>query len=347
MSSGGKRVLRLEDCRVLVTGGAGFIGSGVIWGLNRRGCENIVVVDRLRQSDKWRHLSPLRFRDYLEADELLPRLQRGALGTFDLILHLGACSATTERDAGYLIRNNFEFTKELAVWAVSRNIRFVYASSAATYGDGQAGMSDDESKLERFRPLNAYGFSKQLFDLYASRHALLECIAGLKYFNVFGPNEDHKGDMRSVVSKAFAQVRKNGRIQLFKSYRSDCAHGAQQRDFLYVKDAVAMTLHVASHRKVSGLLNIGSGIAHTWIDLARAVFQALKRRPKIDYIAMPPAIRTRYQYFTQADISKLRATGYRLPVTPLGDAVRDYIENYLLPGQLLDPDTSDGPPANQ
>jgi ADP-L-glycero-D-manno-heptose 6-epimerase len=345
MSLDGKSVLRLGDARVLVTGGAGFIGSGVIWGLNRLGCENIVVADRLRQNDKWRHLVSLRFRDYLEAGDLLLRLQSGALGKFDLVLHLGACSATTERDASYLMRNNFEFTKDLAMWALSQDVRFVYASSAATYGDGSAGMSDKEARLERFHPLNAYGFSKQLFDLYASRHNLLDRIVGLKYFNVFGPNEDHKEDMRSVVSKAFVQVQTTGCIQLFKSHRADCRNGEQQRDFLYVKDAVAMTLHVACRLKAAGLFNIGSGKAHTWIDLAKAVFRVLKRRSKIEYIAMPHEIRAKYQYFTQADISKLRATGYRTPVTPLEDAVQDYIENYLMPEQLLDPAAPDRRPA--
>lgn len=347
MSSGGKSVLCLENCRVLVTGGAGFIGSGVVWGLNRLGCENIVVADRLRQSDKWKHLVPLRFRDYLEAGDLLSRLQNGALGRFDLVLHLGACSATTERDASYLAKNNFEFTKDLAMWALSQDVRFVYASSAATYGDGGAGMSDKEGRLERFRPLNAYGYSKQLFDLYASRHELLDRIAGLKYFNVFGPNEDHKGDMRSVVHKAFVQVRKSGRIQLFKSHRPDYRNGEQQRDFLYVKDAVAMTLHVACRLTANGLFNVGSGKAHTWIDLAKAVFGSLKRRVRIEYIAMPQDIRTKYQYFTQADISQLRATGYRAPVTTLEDAVRDYIENYLIPDRLLDPDAPDHRPAGR
>lgn len=216
-----------------MTGGAGFIGSGVIWGLNRLGCENIVVADRLRQSDKWRHLVSLRFRDYLEASDLLPRMQSGALGRFDLVLHLGDCSATTKRDASYLAINNFECTKDLAMWALSQDVRFVYASSAATYGDGGAGISDQEARLERFRPLNTYGFSKQLFDLYASWHGLLDRIVGLKYFNVFSPNEDHKRDMRSVVNKAFVHVRKTGRTQLYKSYRPDCRDGEQQRDFLY------------------------------------------------------------------------------------------------------------------
>ncbi len=326
-----------SNSRVLVTGGAGFIGSALVWALNRRGCENIVVCDLLGTSAKWRNLVPLRFRDYVEADQLLPRLQNGALGKFDLILHLGACSSTTEGDASYLVRNNYEFTKDLCAWALANRTRFVYASSAATYGDGAAGMSDDESQLEKLRPLNMYGYSKHLFDLHAWRGGFLKKIVGLKYFNVFGPNEDHKGDMRSVVHKSFAQVKTEGVIRLFKSYRRDFRDGEQQRDFLYVKDAAAMTLHLAANKKAGGLFNIGSGVARTWNDLARAVFAALGRRPRIEYIEMPETLRDKYQYFTQADISKLRAAGYRQPITPLEEAVNDYVRNYLAPDRRLDP----------
>lgn len=326
-----------SSSRVLVTGGAGFIGSALVWELNRRGCENIVVCDILGTSEKWRNLTPLRFADYVEADALLARLESGALGKFDLVLHMGACSATTERDATYLIRNNYEFTKDLATWALGAKARFVYASSAATYGDGSAGMDDNDAKIEALRPLNMYGYSKQLFDLYARREGILKRIVGLKYFNVYGPNEDHKGDMRSLVHKSFAQVKKEGVIRLFKSYREDYKDGEQKRDFLYVKDAVAMTLHLAANKKAGGLFNIGSGSARTWIDLANSVFAALKKKPVIEFIEMPDAIRDKYQYFTQADIAKLRATGYRAKVTSLEDAVADYVRNYLEPDKRLEP----------
>jgi ADP-L-glycero-D-manno-heptose 6-epimerase len=248
---------------ILVTGGAGFIGSALVWDLNRRGCDNIVVCDILGTNEKWRNLTPLRFADYVEAEALLPRLQSGALGKFDLILHMGACSSTTEKDATYLIRNNFEFTKDLCAWSLANKARFVYASSAATYGDGSAGMEDDDSQLDKLRPLNMYGYSKHLFDLHAKRAGFLNKIAGLKYFNVFGPNEDHKGDMRSLVHKSFAQVQNENLIRLFKSYRKDFRDGEQKRDFLYVKDAVAMTLHLAANKKAGGLFNIGSGEART------------------------------------------------------------------------------------
>ena len=326
-----------SDAQVLVTGCAGFIGSALVWALNRRGCERIVVCDRLGADERWRNLTPLRFADYVEADDLLPRLQSGALGKFDLVLHMGACSSTTETNASFLIRNNYEFTRDLATWALGQKTRFVYASSAATYGDGSAGMDDDDGKLDQLRPLNLYGYSKHLFDLHAKRAGFLNRMVGLKYFNVFGPNEGHKGDMRSLVHKSTAQVQAGGVIRLFKSYRSDFRDGEQKRDFLYVKDAVAMTLHLAASKRAGGLFNIGSGKARTWLDLARAVFVALKRKPKIEFIEMPEAIRDKYQYFTQANLVRLRAAGYTAPVTSLEDAVTDYVRNYLVPDKRLDP----------
>ncbi|HXI70657.1 MAG TPA: ADP-glyceromanno-heptose 6-epimerase [Verrucomicrobiae bacterium] len=323
--------------RVLVTGGAGFIGSALVWELNRRGCDSIVVCDILGTTEKWRNLTPLRFADYVEAADLMPRLQSGALGKFDHVLHLGACSATTEKDATYLIKNNYEFTKDLAGWSLANQSRFVYASSAATYGDGAMGMDDDDTKLDTLRPLNMYGYSKHLFDLHAKRAGFLNKIVGLKYFNVFGPNEDHKGDMRSLVHKSFAQVQSKGVIQLFKSYRRDYKHGEQKRDFLYVKDCVAMTLHLAATSKATGLFNIGSGGARSWIDLANAVFTALKKKPVIKFIEMPETIRDKYQYFTQANLMRLNGSGYSTPVTSLENAVHDYVRKYLVPDKRLDP----------
>ena len=318
--------------RVLVTGGAGFIGSALVWALNQHGVERIVIADRLGTDEKWRNLVPLKFEDYLDADELLTRLKTASLGAFDLVLHMGACSSTTERDASFLMRNNFEFTKDLAQWARNHAARFVYASSAATYGDGAHGMSDaDESNegLAQLRPLNAYGYSKQLFDQYAARQGLLSHMVGLKYFNVYGPNEAHKADMRSLVHKAFGQIADTGRVQLFRSHREDYKDGEQKRDFLYVKDAVAMTLHLAMTRTANGLFNIGSGQAHTWLQLVDALFVAMERERAIDFVDIPVNIRDKYQYFTEADITKLRATGYTARVTPLADAVRDYVQHYL------------------
>lgn len=318
--------------RVLVTGGAGFIGSALVWALNQYGVERIVIADRLGTDEKWRNLVPLKFEDYVDADDLFARLNNASIGSFDLVLHMGACSATTERDATFLMRNNFEFTKDLAHWARNHAARFVYASSAATYGEGNTGMSDaDESTpaLATLRPLNAYGYSKQLFDQYAARNGLLSHIVGLKYFNVYGPNEAHKADMRSLVHKAYGQIATTGRVQLFRSHRAEYKDGEQKRDFLYVKDAVAMTLHLAMTRTANGLFNIGSGQAHTWLQLVDALFVAMERDRAIDFIDIPQNIRDKYQYFTEADITKLRNTGYTKRVTPLADAVRDYVQNFL------------------
>ncbi len=325
------------DARILVTGGAGFIGSALIWELNRRGCENIVVCDRLSQDEKWRNLVPLKFADYLDGGDLerLVRASPDALGSFDHVLHLGACSATTERDADYLMRNNYELTRLLGEWTLARGGRFVYASSAATYGDGAHGMDDRLEDLHRLRPLNMYGYSKHLFDLYAQRTGLLGRVAGLKYFNVYGPNEDHKADMRSVVHKAHRQILETGRVQLFKSHRPDYQDGCQQRDFLYVKDAVKMTLHLAASPAANGLFNLGSGRAHTWVELARAIFLAMGREPVIDFIDMPEALREKYQYYTCADIGRLRESGYNEPLFTLEEAVRDYVQGYLAQDRRL------------
>jgi ADP-L-glycero-D-manno-heptose 6-epimerase len=323
---------------VVVTGAAGLIGSAVVWALNQRGIENILCVDRMDSGEKWKHLPPLRFTDYLEADEFLKRTAEGstaAFGPVSQVFHLGACSATTERDCAYLIQNNFEYTRHLALWAVARRARFVYASSAATYGDGTLGMNDQEEALHRFRPLNMYGYSKHLFDVWAQKSGLLKQLVGLKYFNVYGPNEDHKGEMRSVVAKAYEQITATGRISLFKSDRPDYEDGKQMRDFLYVKDAVDITLHLADRPLAGGLYNVGSGEARTWVDLANAIFAALGRDPLIDFIDLPPHLKGKYQYYTCADIAKLRATGYSREITPLADSVRDYVQNYLVPNRFL------------
>lgn len=330
------------ESRILVTGGAGFIGSALVWELNRRGCENIVVCDRLSTDEKWKNLVPLKFADYIDGNDLLQNVLHSPakLGRFDLILHLGACSATTERDADYLMRNNFEFTKQLCQWALRDGSRFVYASSAATYGDGAHGMNDQDPDIHKLRPLNMYGYSKHLFDLHAKREGWLPNIVGLKYFNVYGPNEDHKADMRSLVHKACGQILATNKVQLFKSHRPDYKDGEQMRDFLYVKDAIRMTLHLAETISAGGLFNLGSGEAHTWIELATAIFTALGKEPNIEFIDMPEHLQSKYQYYTCADIAKLRASGFKSEITPLTEAVRDYVQGYLVPDTRLGDETS-------
>jgi len=330
--------------RVVVTGGAGLIGSALVWQLNREGVDDVIVVDRLGTSEKWRHLVPLRFGDYVEADDFYDRLANApdAFGQIATVYHLGACSATTERDAEYLIHNNVGCSQAVARWALARDARFVYASSAATYGPLERDLSE-ECDPHALRPLNMYGYSKQLFDLWARREGVLDRAVGLKFFNVFGPNEDHKGDMRSMIAKAFEQIGRDGTIRLFRSYRSGIADGEQTRDFLYVKDAVAMATHLARARAAAGLFNIGSAIACSWNDLARAIFAALRREPKIDYIAMPDTLREKYQYHTQATIDRLRGSGYGAPITSLDDAVADYVQNYLVPATMLGDAPSERP----
>jgi ADP-L-glycero-D-manno-heptose 6-epimerase len=330
-----------KNKRAIVTGGAGFIGSVLVWELNRRGCTDILIADYQPPVRKHSNLTGLKFTEYVDPSDLQGWLASGSLGKLDAIFHLGACSSTTETNEKYLRANNFEYSRKLAEWALREGVRFVYASSAATYGDGSAGMDDsDLSQLERLKPLNLYGLSKQWMDLHARKNGWLDKIVALKYFNVFGPNEYHKGDMRSVVCKSYTQALETGVIPLFKSYRPEYGDGEQRRDFLYVKDAVAMTLHLAANPAANGIFNLGSGKMHTWNELARAVFAALGREPRIEYVEMPESLRGKYQYSTQADIRKLLSTGYDRPITSLEDAVRDYVLNYLVPGRTIASETS-------
>ncbi|HJS52839.1 MAG TPA: ADP-glyceromanno-heptose 6-epimerase [Pyrinomonadaceae bacterium] len=318
--------------RIIVTGGAGFIGSAIVWRLNELGQDDILIVDRADDTDKWKNLAPLKFVDYIDADDFIDDLDD--YKDAKTIFHLGACSSTTETDADYMIRNNYQYTQDLARWSLKQDIRFIYASSAATYGDGSAGMIDGTADLDKLRPLNIYGYSKHLFDQYAARNGMFENIVGLKYFNVFGPNENHKGDMRSLVNKAFDQINDTGTLRLFKSHIPDYADGEFGRDFVYVKDAVEMTLHFVENG-TGGLFNIGSGRMNTWNSLADAIFKALDLPKKVEFSDMPENLRDRYQYHTQADLTRLRAAGYNTKTTPLDAAVTDYVRNYLVPGKHL------------
>jgi ADP-L-glycero-D-manno-heptose 6-epimerase len=314
---------------IVVTGAAGFIGRNIVAGLNARGFDHILLVDGLGQQNKWRNLVGLRYEDLLDPEAYLHQVLAEKAPPAEAIIHMGACSATTERDADYLVRNNYQYTRRLCEWCLRHGVRFVYASSAATYGDGSQGYNDDDAATPTLKPLNMYGYSKHMFDLWALRTGLLRQIVGLKFFNVYGPYEDHKADMRSVVHKAYGQILQTGQVQLFKSYRQDYADGEQKRDFIFVQDAVAVTLYFLEHREIGGLFNCGTGLARTWKDLVTAVFTAMGRPPNIQFIEMPEALRGKYQYFTQAETAKLRRSGYARPFTRLEDGVRDYVTNYL------------------
>ena len=315
---------------LVVTGGAGFIGSAMVWKLNQAGFSDILVVDILHDGDKWKNLTGLQFSDYLHKDEFLSRIQSNHYhNQIDGIFHLGACSATTERDADYLMQNNYEYTKTLAKWCLKQNARFVYASSAATYGDGSHGYSDEWETTEKLQPMNMYGYSKHLFDLKATREGWLDQIVGLKFFNVFGPNEYHKGKMTSVMYSAFGQVKEHGSIKLFKSYKPEYAHGEQKRDFIYVKDVVDVMLWFYQNPSAAGLFNLGTGEARSWNDLARSVFAALNLGENIEYIEMPDSLKRHYQYFTQADMQKLEKIGCSKSFYRLEEAVKDYVTGYL------------------
>ena len=318
--------------KIIVTGGAGFIGSALVWRLNEVGYEDIVVVDRHDDSGKERNLAALKFSDFVDADEFISDLSK--YKDAKVILHMGACSSTTATDREYMMRNNYQYTADLAEFSLDNDIRFIYASSAATYGDGSAGMEDGTESLDRLRPLNLYGESKHLLDKHAAEKGWFDKIVGIKYFNVFGPNENHKGDMRSLVNKAFDQITQTGKLQLFKSADPAYADGEFGRDFVYVKDAVEMTLFFMEN-SFGGLFNIGSGHENTWNALAAAIFKALNREPNVEFIDMPVGLRDKYQYSTRADLSRIRNAGYTRDTTPLAGTVAEYVQKYLVPGKRL------------
>jgi ADP-L-glycero-D-manno-heptose 6-epimerase len=315
---------------IIVTGGAGFIGSAMVWKLNREGMRDIIIVDELGKTAKWKNLVNLGYVDYIHKSVFLKMIGEDRVPySVDTIIHMGACSSTTERDADYLMENNYRYSRMLAEWALKKEIRFIYASSAATYGDGSLGFSDNDEVSKTLKPINMYGYSKQLFDLWMLGNGLERKITGIKFFNVFGPNEYHKGDMRSVIHKSFEQIQNEGTVRLFKSYRNEYRDGEQKRDFIYVKDCVEVLWWLMQHRNVAGIFNLGTGNARTWNELIQAVFQALEKPLQIEYIEMPESIRNQYQYFTEADMKKLRTEGCNITFHTLEDAVYDYVKNYL------------------
>jgi ADP-L-glycero-D-manno-heptose 6-epimerase len=314
----------------IVTGGAGFIGSAMVWKLNSMGIDDIIIVDNLASTEKWKNLVNLRYADYIHREGFMDMVLHGDLPwEVDAIVHMGACSSTTERDADFLMENNFRYSRMLCELAMQTGARFVNASSAATYGDGSLGFSDDDALMPRLKPLNMYGYSKQLFDLWARREGVLDSIASLKFFNVYGPNEYHKDDMRSVICKSFHNVNNVGRITLFRSNHPDYADGGQMRDFVYVKDCVDVMWWLLEHREVGGVFNVGTGTSRTWNDLARAVFAAMDREPVIEYMDMPAHLAGKYQNYTQASMDKLRQAGCDVGFRSLEDGVDDYVRGYL------------------
>jgi ADP-L-glycero-D-manno-heptose 6-epimerase len=318
---------------IVLTGGAGFIGSNIAADLNAAGTTDIVIADSLGTDEKWRNIAKRRFLDIVFPDEIEAFL--GARDDVAAIVHMGAVSSTTARDADAIVRSNFRLSTRLWNWCARQRVPLIYASSAATYGDGGQGFRDDESDaaLDRLAPLNLYGWSKHAFDRWALERARNGVAppqwAGLKFFNVYGPNEGHKGEMRSLVAKNTPLVARGETLRLFKSDRPDFADGAQARDFVYVKDCGAVVLWLLGNPGVSGLFNLATGVARSFRDLMLAVGAALDREVAFDFVTMPYSLRDQYQYFTQAEMAKLRDAGYAAPFRSIEDGVRDYVRNYL------------------
>lgn len=321
---------------IFVTGGAGFIGSNLAARLAEDRALDVVICDRLHGVDagKWRNIAKHPIGDFVEPEQMFEWLEK-RWRDVELVVHMGAVSATTEPDADRIIRTNFQLSRDLFRWCADRQRRLIYASSAATYGAGEYGFDDDNDyeALARLRPLNTYGWSKALFDLFAVRQALRDYAppqwVGLKLFNVYGPNEEHKSSMKSVAAQIWPHVAHGQAVQLFKSYRDDIPDGGQKRDFVYVRDAADVVEWLLQTPEVNGIYNLGSGQARTFEDMAKAVFKAAGREPVIDYTPMPPAIRDKYQYFTEAKIDRLKAAGYAKPMTPLEEGIADYVTRYL------------------
>ena len=311
---------------IIVTGAAGFIGSCLLWKLNKEGISDIIIVDEDITPEKKPNIEKKKYKDFIEKEKFLSLITSDKMGKkVDAIFHLGACSSTTVTDEAYLRKNNVEYSQKIAGYAVKKKARFIYASSAATYGAGENGYSDEDANTYKLRPLNAYGRSKQEFDLWVLKKGLGDTIAGLKYFNVFGPNEYHKGEMRSVIAKSFEEVVKTKKMRLFKSHKKEYEDGEQKRDFIYVKDAVGATYYFLEARDKNGIYNVGTGRARSWNGLAKALFKALGEPARIEYFDMPENLRDRYQYFTEADTAKLRRAGYKKDFMSLEESVKEYV----------------------
>lgn len=313
---------------IIVTGGAGFIGSCVVRTLNDHGYEDIVIVDNIAETDKWMNMRNKQYIKYVHKSQFLEELP--TYEDVEAIIHMGAQSATTERNFDYLWENNFEYTKTLWNYCADKQITFIYASSAATYGDGELGF-DDRMDIDQLRPLNGYGYSKQLFDQWVKHQATKfpKQHVGLKFFNVYGPNEYFKAGMASMIFHGFRQIKESGKVNLFKSCNPNYPDGGQLRDFVYVKDICSVIWWLLENNQVSGLFNVGTGRAQSFAELAEATFHALGLEPNIEYIEMPEKLRNKYQYYTKAEMSKLREAGYDKPFMDLEAGARDYVQNHL------------------
>lgn len=321
---------------IVLTGASGFIGSAYLALLNSLGIHDVMVVDVASLPHREKLLANKRYSQFVDKFDFISQLRADKLPSgISGIVHLGACSSTTERNLDYLRETNIDYTKSIIEYCVSKDIRCLYASSAATYGDGAHGYGDDESIIERFKPLNAYGDSKQAVDLWAREKGYLSKVVALKFFNVYGPNEYFKGDMASIAWKAFNTITQTGSFSLFKSHRPDYKDGEQMRDFVYVKDCCKVMSWLLDNKQVNGIYNVGSGRARSWNDLLKAIFLSMGREPAIKYIDMPESLRNQYQYYTEAPIEKLRAAGYTAPISSLEDGVRDYITQHLMRPEMV------------
>ncbi len=316
---------------IIITGGAGFIGSALLWKMNELGRKDILLVDQeVKGSTKWPNVQKHSFETCLESGDFIARLEKGEFnGRVDAGFHMGACSSTTEMDTAYLRKNNSLYSERIARWCIDQKVYLSYASSAATYGAGEQGFSDEDALTQRLKPLNPYGQSKLDFDVWVLKNGLEKKTTGFRFFNVYGPNEYHKGSMRSMVHKGFEQIQSTGKIKLFRSYKKEYSDGGQMRDFVYVKDVIDAMIWFWHHPEKKGIYNLGSGKAQSWNELAEAIFQACGKKRNIEYIEMPDSIKNQYQYFTEADLKKFHAAGCPTVFLNLAHGTADYVHNYL------------------
>jgi len=321
---------------ILITGANGFIGSALVWSLNQRGREDLILCDKKEKLNQRPNLKSAKYFTFLDVSELFFMLQSQPWAKkIDTVLHIGACADTTEMDVDYLRETNVVFSQKLCDWSLAQGARFIYASSAAVYGEGELGFSDEDYLTPRLKPLNPYGRSKWEVDMWVLDKNLIDQVVGLRFFNVFGPNEYHKGAMASVIFRAFPMARDKGKVRLFKSHKEGFGDGEQKRDFIYVKDVIRIVEFFMEHSQAHGIFNVGTGNPSSFNQLATHLLNALGKKPIIEYFDMPEELQPKYQYFTQATINRLKKSGYKETFTPFDTAVTDYVKRYLTPGKVL------------